>query len=314
MVRRPEALVSVIIPCYNAGRWLREAIESSLAQTHHPIEVIVVDDGSTDDSVDIMRGFGTRIRFVQQRHANGNRARNVGISLSRGAYLQFLDADDCLLPEKVATQVVVLQTTDADAVYCDYAVLAHNDGMPRLGPFRATDAGPDLLTALLRGHWIPLHALLWRREAIEALGGWDETFSAAQDYDLMLRAAMQGLSVCYQTAPSVVVRRYGKVTVSTSDPLRLLRNRIRALQKVERWLTRHEAMRRRYAPELARAYLRTARQLYSLDRRTAAQLGAHSFFVDPVTSFNFLRSKMARALVQIWLTLKRAPGERPHTR
>lgn len=316
MTQQSEALVSVIIPCYNAGRWLRESIESALAQTHRPIEVIVVDDGSTDDSVSILRGYGDRIRFAQQPHVNGNRARNVGMSLSQGEYLQFLDADDYLLPEKVAAQVALLEATNADAVYCDYAFLTRRDGTPCLGPFRAVHVQPDLLTALLRGCWIPPHALLWRHKAIEALGGWDETFFAAQDYELMLRAALQGLRLCYQPGHWAVVRRYGNLTVSTSDPLRQLRHRTRALEKVERQLAQDEVLRERYALELARAYFRTARELYSLDRRAAAQLCARSLFLDPAfapchspaydAAFGLLGFERAEALVQVWRGLKRA--------
>lgn len=318
MTQQSEALVSVIIPCYNAGRWLREAIESALGQTYRPIEVIVVDDGSTDDSVSILRSYGDRIRFAQQPHVNGNRARNAGVSLARGRFLQFLDADDYLLPGKIAAQVALLEATDADAVYSDYAVLTYREGVPCLGPFRTVHMQPDLLTALLRGCWIPLHALLWRREVIEALGGWDETFFAAQDYDLMLRAALRGLRLRYQSGPGVVMRRYGNVTVSTSDPLRRLQHRTRALERVERQLAQDRALRERYTPELARAYFRTARELYPLDHRTAAQLGARSLSLDPAfaphhswaydAAFSLLGFVPTEALAHVWRQVKRTPN------
>ncbi|BCX03811.1 MAG: hypothetical protein KatS3mg053_1749 [Candidatus Roseilinea sp.] len=313
------ALVSVIIPCYNAGRWLRESVDSCLAQSYHSIEVIVVDDGSTDDSPDILRSYGDRIQFVRQSHSNGNRARNAGISLSQGEYLQFLDADDYLLPEKVAAQVALLEATNADAVYCDYAFLTCRDGAPCLGPFSAVNVQPDLLTALLRGCWIPPHALLWRRKAIEALGGWDEAFFAAQDYDLMLRAALRGLRLHYQPGHWAVVRRYGNLTVSTSDPLRRLQYRARALEKVERQLAADETLRERYASELARAYFRTAREWYPLDRRAAAQLSARSLSLDPAfaprhslaydAAFGLLGFAPTEALVQAWRRLRRGLGK-----
>ncbi len=319
MTQQQGALVSVVIPCYNAGRWLREAIESALGQTHRPIEVIVVDDGSTDDSVAILHSYSDRIRCAQQPHANGNRARNAGVSLARGRFLQFLDADDYMLPGKVAAQVALLEATDADAVYCDYAMLTYRDSAPCLGPFRTTNVQPDLLTALLRGCWIPVHALLWRREVIEALGGWDETFFAAQDYDLMLRAALQGLRLCYQSGPGVVVRRYGNVTVSTSDPLRRLQHRTRALEKIERRLAQDQRLYKRYAPELARAYFRTARELYPLDHRAAAQLSARSLSLDPAfaphrslaydAAFSLLGFVPTEALAQVWRRVRRVPSQ-----
>jgi glycosyltransferase involved in cell wall biosynthesis len=311
-------LVSVIIPCYNAGCWVYQAVDSCLAQTYRPIEVIVVDDGSTDDSADILRRYGDRIRFVQQPHTNGNRARNDGMALSRGRYLQFLDADDYLLPEKIASQVALLQETEDDAVYCDYAILTYKDGAPRLGPFKTNDARPDLLTALLIGHWVQGNTLLWRREAVVRLGGWDESLLAAQDFDLLVRAALQGLRLRHQPGPWVVVRRYGNVTVSTSDPLRLFLNRTRVLEKVEHELIANEGLRRRYASALARAYFRTARQIYSLDKRAARQLVARCLALDPTFTphhsraynlvFRWLGFGPAEAAVRVRRRLRRMLG------
>jgi glycosyltransferase involved in cell wall biosynthesis len=308
-------LVSTIIPCYNAGRWVRQAVDSCLAQTYRPIEVIVVDDGSTDDSADILRRYGDRIRFVQQPHTNGNRARNAGMAMSRGRYLQFLDADDYLLPEKIASQVALLQETEDDAVYCDYAILTYKDGAPQLGPFKTNDARPDLLTASLLGHWVPGNTLLWRREAVVRLGGWDESLLAAQDFDLVVRAALQGLRLRYQPGPWVVVRRYGNVTVSTSDPLRLLLNCTRVLEKVEHELLANEGLRRRYTSALARAYFRTARQMYSLDKHAAEQLVARYLALNPTCPPHYSRAYNlvyrwlglgpAEAAVRVWRRLRR---------
>ena len=95
-------LVSVIIPCYNASRFLAEAIESVLAQTHENLELVVVDDGSTDDSREIVRGFGERVRSEPLPHNQGvNFARNRGVEVARGEFVQFLDSDDLLRPEKI---------------------------------------------------------------------------------------------------------------------------------------------------------------------------------------------------------------------
>lgn len=94
-------MVSVIIPCYNAERWVAEAIQSCLDQTYSPIEVIVIDDGATDRSLEVIKSFGQRIRWETGPNRGGNCARNRGLALSKGQYVQFLDADDYLLPEKL---------------------------------------------------------------------------------------------------------------------------------------------------------------------------------------------------------------------
>jgi glycosyltransferase involved in cell wall biosynthesis len=110
--RRP-ALVSAIIPSYNYGRYLAEAIDSVLSQTYPGIEVIVVDDQSTDDSVEIARGYGDRVRLVQVAHGGVSMARNTGVAVARGEYLAFLDADDVWVETKLARQVSALQADDA---------------------------------------------------------------------------------------------------------------------------------------------------------------------------------------------------------
>jgi len=109
MVNNP--LVSVIIPVYNGERYLAEAIESVLAQTYRPIEIIVVDDGSTDGSADVAKRFGSPVRYDFQPNSGAGAARNRGAELARGSVLAFLDADDIWLADKLARQMAAF---DAD--------------------------------------------------------------------------------------------------------------------------------------------------------------------------------------------------------
>src|SRR5262245_29413048 len=103
-------LVSILIPCFNAVRWIEQAIESALAQTWDDKEVIVVDDGSTDGSLQVIRRFDDRIHWETGPNRGGNAARNRLTELSSGEWLQFLDADDYLLPDKIARQMEFLAT------------------------------------------------------------------------------------------------------------------------------------------------------------------------------------------------------------
>ncbi len=96
-----EPLVSIIIPCFNARRYVSQAIQSALGQTYGNFEVIVVDDGSTDDSLQIIKSFGEAIRWESGPNRGGAAARNIGLALSKGEYVQFLDADDVLFPSKI---------------------------------------------------------------------------------------------------------------------------------------------------------------------------------------------------------------------
>src|SRR5687768_9695612 len=116
----PHPLVSVIVPVHQGERYLGEAVESVLAQTYAPIELIVVDDGSTDRSADIARGFGPVVRYVYQVNAGQSAARNHGVRLARGPLLAFLDDDDSWSPGKLALQVAALASDP-----CLEAVFGH---------------------------------------------------------------------------------------------------------------------------------------------------------------------------------------------
>src|SRR5690242_7347043 len=108
--------VSAVIPCYNAERWIGEAIQSCLNQTYSPIEVVVIDDGSTDHSLAVIKSFGHKIKWETGPNRGGNHARNRGFTLSVGKYVQFLDADDYLLPQKIERQLTMLCSSGADVV------------------------------------------------------------------------------------------------------------------------------------------------------------------------------------------------------
>src|SRR5262249_20882568 len=112
------SLVSILIPCYNAERWIAQAIESALAQTWYTKEIVVVDDGSTDRSLEVVRKFDGRIRWESGPNRGGGAARNRLLALARGEWLQYLDADDYLLPNKIAHQMeFVARQADVDVVF-----------------------------------------------------------------------------------------------------------------------------------------------------------------------------------------------------
>src|SRR5437867_1708261 len=116
----PMPKVSIVIPTYNYGRYVVEAVESVLNQSFQDREVIVVDDGSTDDTRERLERFRGRIRYIYQRNKGLPAARNTGIRAARGAYVAFLDSDDLWLPEKLALQVPILDTRQqVGMVYTD---------------------------------------------------------------------------------------------------------------------------------------------------------------------------------------------------
>lgn len=178
-------LVSILIPCFNAEAHVAQAIESALAQTHTDVEVVVVDDGSTDRSLVVIEGYVGSPGFRHETGPNrgGNAARNRLLQLARGEYTQFLDADDVLHPRKVATCLEAL-SDDIDMVYCDYLVEC---GGVR-GRVRLADPGPDLVAHFIRHNAqtsLPLH----RTKDLRAVGGFDESLRCCQEHEFHLRLA-----------------------------------------------------------------------------------------------------------------------------
>ena len=173
-------LVSVIIPVYNGGRYLRAALESVFGQTYRPIEVIVVDDGSTDDSGAIAQSFSD-VHYIHQANQGVAAARNIGIEAARGEFFAFLDQDDLWTPEKVKLQIDYLQS-QPDLGYTltqQKFFLEPGEALPAW--FRK-----ELLDSVHTG-WV-LGTLLVRRTAFEKVGNFATGYSAANDSDWFFRA------------------------------------------------------------------------------------------------------------------------------
>ncbi|MEA5502348.1 glycosyltransferase [Halotia wernerae UHCC 0503] len=259
-------LVSVIIPCFNAEKWLAEAIDSCLKQTYSNIEIIVIDDGSTDNSLEIIRSYDNKIIWQSLLHKGGNYARNRGLDLSKGEYIQYLDADDYILPEKIERQVHFLEATKADIVYGDWRHQHHlPDGSSFLDKIEISKTQTDILAALLANWWVALAALLYKRTAVENSGGWDETLAAAQDRDFLLSVVINNNKVVYQSGCYSIYRRYGSATVSTSSKSRWLKSHYLVLEKVERQLLQNNKLSIKYRHALAKSYFELARESLSTD-------------------------------------------------
>jgi len=184
-------LVSIIIPNYNKAPYIREAIESALNQTYKNIEVIVVDDGSTDQSREIIKSFGKKIKAYFLPHKNANVARNFGFKKSKGEYIQFLDSDDIILPEKIEKQVEALEKTGADMALCywEYYPATHSEKISLRLPNRFKNR--ELFQWLLKSHrnWYACMTPLYRRKLLGNKIKWDE--SLLLDTDFQFRVALE---------------------------------------------------------------------------------------------------------------------------
>jgi glycosyltransferase involved in cell wall biosynthesis len=263
-------LVSIIIPCFNASRWLSEAIDSCLQQTYSNIEIIIIDDDSTDNSLEIIKMYGAKysnkIKWRSIPHSGGNHCRNLAISLSHGEYIQFLDADDYILPEKIERQVKFLETTDADVVYGDWRYQHHNsDGTIQLSNIEISGIQNDILESLLATWWVAVASLLYKRKAVEKSDGWDESLPAVQDRDFFLSVVINGAKVKYQAGCYSIYRRYGDVTVSTCSKPRWIACHCLVLEKTESKLLELKRLSNNYRRAIAACYFDLARASLFID-------------------------------------------------
>ncbi len=196
-------LVSVIVPCFNAAPWLGEAIESVLAQTHPAIETIVVDDGSTDESVAVARRYAPRgVQVVTQPNRGASAARNHGLRLARGAFIQFFDADDVLGPEKIALQLRLLADSPEGCIAAGPWARFHDDRKLAVTTPEENwrDAAPvDWLTLNFAGRgMMPPAAWLAPRTLVVQAGPWDERLSLNDDGEYFCRVllASRGVRFC----------------------------------------------------------------------------------------------------------------------
>ncbi len=226
--------VSILIPCHNAERWLRTAIECALQQTLSNHEVIVVDDGSTDDSIHVASSFGNRIVLDCGPNRGGNQARNRLLNLAKGDWVQFLDADDYLRIDKIALQLKSLADSNehADVIYSpvisetwrNHAVLEQSVGK--------VTAEATLEEQWIRWQVAQTGSVLWRREALLAIGGWNEQYPCCQDNEVTLRAIQKGLKFHFCPDAGAVYRIWSEGTVCRKDPTRLIRYKTQLIEQM----------------------------------------------------------------------------------
>lgn len=224
--RDPRRLVSVIIPCYNQGQFLGDAIESVLAQTHPSVEIVVVDDGSTDHTGEVAARYPA-VRCVRQNNRGLSAARNTGIRRSTGDHLVFLDADDRLLPGAVAAGFGFLQAhPGCVCVSGHYRTIARNGSV--LSEPVQEPINDDHYAELLRGNYIAMHAtVMYRRAVFAAVGEFDESLRMCEDYDLYLRIA-RAFPICRHAEVVAEYRMHG--ANMSSDSARMLRQVLAVLR------------------------------------------------------------------------------------
>lgn len=200
--------VSVIIPAYNGDRYLAAAINSILAQTYQDYEIVVVDDGSTDNTPQVVQQYGGRVQYLSQANQGVAASRNLGLTASRGEYIAFLDQDDVFLPHKLASQVSLLSQDPKLGMINSGWQITNQQGQVQAAvePWRQI---PQLSSANLI-IWKPvfLGAMMFRRSWLELTAGFDTSLSQTPDVDLVMRLAMIGCPAAWVEQTTVQYRQH----------------------------------------------------------------------------------------------------------
>jgi glycosyltransferase involved in cell wall biosynthesis len=235
--------VSVVIPCYNQARFLGEAVESVLAQSYRHFKVIVVDDGSTDNTAEVAARY-PEIRYFRQDNRGLSAARNGGFAHSEGEHVVFLDADDRLLPEALEAGLERFEAANPQCAFVSghFRYIAADGSI--LQEVRQRIVGEDRYAALLQSNYIVMHAtVMYRRAVFESVGGFDTSLGACEDYDMYLRIARR-FPVCSYNKVVAEYRRHD--TGMSSNPAIMLSTSVTVLRSQRKYVKRHKQYREAY--------------------------------------------------------------------
>ena len=237
-----SAGVSVVIPAFNSARFLPQVLEAAFSQTYPPLEVILVDDGSTDETPQVMQHFQNRVTYIRREHKGPSSALNRGILRARGEWIAFLDADDLWLPHRLEHELAFAERTRADLVFSDLVEVLPTRTVPsyledhrQKAPLAAVVRDgvlPNPVQLLLeRGCFILPSTVLVRRKRLLEAGLFDENLRGPEDIDLWIRLAPIS---CFAFTPEpLVVRRVHGRNLSWGG-LEFITERIKMLEKAER--------------------------------------------------------------------------------
>jgi glycosyltransferase involved in cell wall biosynthesis len=275
-------VISVIIPCYNAAAWIRTTLQSVFIQQGIDFEVIVVDDGSTDDGAAIVAREFPQVQLIRITNSGPSRARNIGTQAARGEFIQYLDADDLLAPGKLAAQLQALSDSGADVAYGNWQRLEEQaDGSFLAGATVCRELPAEAEIGLFTDFWCPPAVYLFRRTIVERIGSWNECLPVIQDARFALDAALQGGRFVYVPQTMALYRAHRKHSVSRRDPRAFNRDVYTNAMEVEAWWRRHGGFSPARHAALLRVYGQVARASFRRDPATFESVYQRLMQLDP---------------------------------
>jgi glycosyltransferase involved in cell wall biosynthesis len=231
-VNRDAPRVSVLVPCYNKRAHVEETLQSVYDQDYDDWELIVVDDGSTDGSTELLRRHEDRARILYGENRGASAARQRALRESRGELVQYLDADDLLLPDALSTRVQALDDSGADVAYADWQRMV-GEARGEVIARRMEDVDPDPEIACFTRFWSPPAALLYRRSLLERMPPWNEALPVIQDARYLQEAALAGARFVHVPGVTALYRDDAENSLSRIDALAFARDVYRNAEAIE---------------------------------------------------------------------------------
>lgn len=233
-----QQLVSIVVPCYNAGPWLEETLESVRNQSWPRVQTIVVNDGSTDNTLAIARRYeGPGLQIVSQANRGLSAARNAGLRLAQGDYIQFLDADDLLAPAKIAVQVELLNRSPAGTVAIGrWARFRRDPSRARFSPsayWRDLGAEEYLAEVAATGNTVPVHAWLLPRKIVDDIGPFAEDLRVMEDHEYFARVVLRASGMRYADGACCYYRSFHAKSLSRLRDHSASRSMLRCVELIE---------------------------------------------------------------------------------
>lgn len=279
-----EGLVSIVIPTYNRMTFLEEALKSVAEQTYRPIECIIVDDGSTDNTRDMLHQLlenanpGLTFKYIFQQNAGAQVARNTGTLASKGEFIQYLDSDDILFNDKIERQVTFFRKNySCDCVFGDWG-----SGYPEKYNLIKAHKSDDFISQLLTGVCIANFAILMRREIIKQAGMWDTSVKRNQEVDYHLSALMKGANFEYQSSNCGVWRYHVEDRIHNKTGLNEI---VHFYKKWEAILLDHKLFTRKLGTEISAHYLYLFSQNQEADKETKLNVLKEIVRLNPEVAF-----------------------------
>lgn len=264
-------LVSILIPCFNAERFIKQAIESALNQTYSNTEVIVIDDGSTDNSLEIIKSFGDKINWQTRANKGGNYTRNELLSKGAGEWIQYLDADDYLLPDKLEHDIGFINNSGNRLIDCLYGPSLIEETIDGKNsryvlPVKYPE---DPLVSLFCWDMPQTNTMLFRKSSLIAVGGWNNGQKVCQEHELYFRLLKSGASFQAHVKEGSVYRIYSSATVCRRDPVFTYQNRIKIMNDLADYVIEKKLLTPDRKSIMGNQFWQIARDVWQFDKNWA---------------------------------------------